>query len=244
MRLQALHRRLMELDQLCDYTRIEVTGEPWFKVQHGTAPVLVSAPHACMHVRDGVSKMQEEFTGAIAFYLAQTCDCYAMVTCCSSSEDPNWVMQGEYKSALQSLVQQNNIRFLIDLHGMTNRHQIGVAIGTMDGQSCDSETVVPCFTDAGFKLVTLNQKDSNTTDVWRRVVLNHPKFTGGLVNHTVTRFASQQLGIKAVQIELSSQARVVESQATSYWPHEYYGNPQAITASVGALQSLVESFND
>lgn len=55
----------------------------------------------------------------------------------------------------------------------------------------------------------------------------------------MTRFVSQQLGIPGVQVELSSQARVVESAATDDWPLEYRGDPVAINASLAALQSLI-----
>ena len=95
------------------------------------------------------------------------------------------------------------------------------------------------FVDTGFRRVTLKGLKPDEENAWRNVVVDHPKFTGGLVNNTVTRFVSQQLGIPSVQIELSSQTRVVKSSATEDWPLEYYGDPIAISASVAALQSLI-----
>ena len=56
-----------------------------------------------MHQRDGRNKMQEEFTAAIAFYLAEVCQCSAIATCYKIEEDPNWDMHGDYKAAIESL---------------------------------------------------------------------------------------------------------------------------------------------
>jgi len=70
-------------------------------------------------------------------------------------------------------------------------------------------------------------------------VTDHPRFTGGLVNQTVTRFASEKLGLQAVQIELASIVRVVYSQANDEWPYEYRGDPAAISSTIKALESLV-----
>ena len=212
----------------------------------GSLPVLVSAPHACMHSRNGEGKMQEEYTGAIALYLAEVCQCSAVVTRYRIDEDPNWDQVSDYKARVQFLVEQNNIQFLIDLHGMTNRYNMGVAIGTIKERACSSEMIVPHFTDAGFIINDADatkglSSDGSPSDWWRSLVVDHTKFTGGLVNHTVTRFASQQLNIPSVQIELASEVRVVESEATQDWPQSYVGHPPAIEAVVNALQSLVVS---
>jgi len=62
--------KLTALDRLFDYRARASDGCAWFKIVRGRVPVLVSAPHACMHQREGVVKLQEEYTGALAVYLA------------------------------------------------------------------------------------------------------------------------------------------------------------------------------
>jgi len=237
----SLLQQLKALDSTFGYQTVAPDDKPWFKSVNGTVPVLVSAPHACMHKRDGQDKMQEEFTGAIAFHLAQVCQCSAIAACYQTSEDPNWDWPSDYKAEVESIVVRNKIQFLIDLHGMTDRYNLGVAIGTIKGKACSAEQVTPHFVDSGFRV---SQADGvgGAAEIWRNMAVDHPKFTGGLVNNTVTRFASQQLNISAVQIELASAVRVVESVATPDWPHDYYADPNAIHAAVNALQSLVEQF--
>lgn len=238
--MQNTLERLSALDQLFQY-RAEATEDgAWFQVLRGDIPVLISAPHACMHVRDGVSKMQEEYTGAIALFLAELCGCHAIYTCFKTGDDPNWQSDSIYKDAIRTLVSECDIQFCIDLHGMRNVYHMGVALGTINGKACDPHLVLPHFLNAGFRHVAVEALKSDEQNTWRNVVVDHPKFTGGMVNNTVTRFVSQQLEIPSVQIELSSQARVVRSVATEDWPHEYRGDPVAINASVTALQSLIE----
>jgi len=233
---------LTRLDQQFCY-QSEAPGDGgWFQVTRGEVPVIVSAPHACMHSRDGESKMQEEYTGAIALYLAECCGCHAIVTCCQTNEDPNWQPDSSYKAAIKKIAGKYNPRFLIDLHGMRNRYHMGAALGTIKGSSCDPELVLPHFQRAGFMHTVADTLVPDEHNAWRNVVVDHPKFTGGLINHTVTRFASQQLGIPSVQIELSSEARVVESAPSEDWPFDYRGNPEAIHSSVTALQNLVAAF--
>lgn len=231
--------RLSALDQLFQYRDAAPDGESWFQHTQGKVPVLISAPHACMHMRDGVSKMQEEYTGAIALYLAERCDCHAIFTRYKTDEDPNWHSDSRYKQAIKSMVSDCDIRFCIDLHGMRNIYHMGVAAGTINGSSCTTDQVLPHFINAGYKHASVKDLEPDEQNAWRNIVIDHPKFTGGLVNNTVTRFVSQQLGIPSVQIELSSQARVVYSAATEDWPREYRGNPVAVNASLNALQSLV-----
>jgi len=232
-------QRLSELDQQFRYRATAPDGEAWFKVVEGECPVLVSAPHACMHVRDGVSKMQEEYTGAIALYLAEHCGCHAIFTQYKTAEDPNWQSDSSYKKAIKALVLENGIRFCIDLHGMRNVYHMGVALGTINGSACEPHRVLSHFVNAGFRQVATEELAPDEENAWRNVVVDHPKFTGGLLNNTVTRFVSQELRIPSVQIELSSQARVVKSAATKDWPVEYRGNPIAVNASLTALQALI-----
>ncbi len=231
-------QKLTELEERFQY-RGDTCGKDWFETTQGRIPVLVSAPHACAHTRDGSCKMQEEYTGALALLLAELTDCYTITTRSETDEDPNWCNQSHYRDAIQKLVRQHNIGFLIDLHGMRNRYHMGVALGTINGRSCSVSDVLPYFTRAGFKQTNVQSLTANTEDAWRRVVVDHPKFTGGVVNQTVTRFAALELGISSVQIEMSSEVRVVESAATPGWPREYRGNPVAIVSVVTALIRLI-----
>lgn len=232
--------QLVAYDKQIAYRQEPGAGESWFNVHYGDAPVLLSAPHACMHLRDGEPKMEEEFTAAYALALAKETGCHAIYVKNKTKEDPNWQAGGIYKEAVRGLVRDRAIRFVIDLHGMTDQHRMGVAIGTMQGVSCPGIDVADSFIAEGFVQTRANQLAESTDAQWRRVVVDHPRFTGGIRNQTITRFAVQQLNIKALQVELASACRVVYSPATDDWPVEYSGEPNAIESSFRALQSMIE----
>ncbi|MEM7259707.1 MAG: hypothetical protein AAF404_20225, partial [Pseudomonadota bacterium] len=73
------------------------------------------------------------------------------------------------------------------------------------------------------------------------LVVDHPRFTGGVRNHTVTRFVAEQLGVAAVQVEIASVNRIVHRRATADWPFEYHGNPQGIESTFNALVALADT---
>lgn len=232
---------LSALEALVRYREPPEAGTTPFKSYVGFRPILLSAPHAAAHMRNGEEKMEEEFTAAFARYLAKRTGAHALFATHLSQEDPNWDVDSGYKRRLAALVDAHNIELVIDIHGMTNRHKIGVAIGTMQGQSVgvSSAELLRPFLEHNFIETPLTQLDLLTEQSWRPVVLNHPKFTGGLKSHTVTRFASQTLGIAAIQIELTSAARIVLRSPNRSWPYEYRGDPVGITSALDALTLLI-----
>lgn len=205
----------------------------------GDLPVLLSAAHSCAHRRSGIMKMEEEFTAAMVWWLAQELGCSAIYLCGASDEDPNFQPQARYKDTLRALALRRRVRFVIDSHGMINRHGMGVALGTMHDRACSGSRVQRPFLHAGFKATDESELAQGKSACWRRVVLNHRRFTGGIRSHTVTRFVREQLGIPAVQIELASICRVIYSAPSDGWPHAYAGLPRAIAASLHGLRTLV-----
>ena len=199
--------------------------------------------------------MAEEYTAALAMYLSKATGCHAIYTTSKSSEDPNWNRHGSYKAAIAELASSHQIKFLIDLHGMTNRHHMGVALGTMHGRAVKHCDVLKPFQqhnfvaeDAAAVPAPLKLKEGvqlpkgvGAEQYWQRVVLDHPLFTGGVRNHTVTRFAVEQLNLSAVQVEIASVNRIVHRSAAPDWPFDYRGNPHGIMATVNALITLVNT---
>ena len=240
--LRRMMASLVELEQAHQYRTAAPGNASWFQVDTGSVPVLVSAPHACMHNRDGDMKMEEEFTGAIARYLSVMTGCVSIYSVYQAAEDPNWQSDSEYKCAITRLHEEFGFKYMIDLHGMLNSHRMGVAVGTICGQSCDPAEVASAFKAHGFIETELAALEHNRDAVEpkRRLVVDHPRFTGGVRNHTVTRFASKELGIPSVQVELASIARVVFSPSTADWPQSYTGDQATIASAVRALEVLIK----
>ncbi len=241
MGLSFLHR-LQELETAVSYIILAPDGEPSFTYQPGDLPILISAPHATAHLRRQRLKGEEEFTGALAQFLAEQTGIHALYSHYRSPGDPNWDRHSPYKQRLQEIVQSNGIRFVLDLHGMTNKYKIGLALGTMNGRSCpDHESLILTTIEKQFRPTSQAAANKFSELHWDHFVLNHSRFTGGLTNYTVTRFASQQLGIPAIQIELCASARVVERRPLDKWPVPFRGQPEAIEQTINLLQALVNA---
>ncbi len=227
--------RLIELETAVSYRSDPPMGERPFIYQSGRLPILVSAPHATMHRRGQRHKREEGFTGGIARLLAETTGSHALFSRYRSPDDPNWDRHSPYKRRLQEVIQAFGIRFVLDLHGMSNRHNIGLALGTMNGRSCPKQEslILETVEYHRFRKTSQAGAKSFSTLNWEYFVLNHSRFTGGLANHTVTRFVSQALGVPALQIELCSSVRVVQ-RAT------FHGLPKGIGQTLALLQALVE----
>lgn len=231
---------LMELETAVSYSALPPEGELPFVYRTGDVPILISAPHATVHQRGQREKGEEEFTGALAQLLAETTGVHTLYSHYRSADDPNWDRVSPYKTALQEIVQSQNIRFVLDLHGMSNRHRFGLALGTMNGRSCpDFEPLILETVREQFQQTSQGTARNFAELRWDHFVLNHPRFTGGVANYTVTRFAAEQLGVPALQIELCSTARVVERRPFSQWQTPFRGQPEAIQQAVALLQSLV-----
>jgi hypothetical protein len=52
-----------------------------------------------------------------------------------SKEDPNYILGGEYKAALGTIVKEHQIKFVIDLHGASKDREFDMDLGTLHGTS-------------------------------------------------------------------------------------------------------------
>jgi hypothetical protein len=152
---------------------VEITG--------ATRPhVVVTAPHATNHERDGKGKVADRGTGGLAVLLAQVTGCTALVAL-GTSGDANYDEEHPLKTRLAEL----RPAVVIDLHGMRSRPESDVDLGTGTGP-VPSDVVTAL--DGSDLRVTTNE----VFDAMRRT--------------TVTSFA-QSLGISAVQVEIGAHLR-------------------------------------
>jgi hypothetical protein len=236
-----LLERLEALERQVTYDRPPDDGCAPFAHQPGALPVLLSAPHGAIHRRDGRFKVEDEYTAAFARLVAAETGAHALYTFALLDHDPNYDRASPYKDALAAIVARHNIGFVLDLHGMSNRHRFGVAVGTMGGASCPrrNRLVTGALEAGGFTRAMADEVRDYPALRWDRYVLDHSRFTGGLYNHTVTRFAVEELGIEAAQVELCSSLRVVRRMGTGKEPADYRGDREGIIRAVEMLKELV-----
>lgn len=232
--------RLVDLETAVSHKQPPTNGESPFVHESGRLPILLSAPHGTAHHRNGQIKAEEGFTSALARLVAAETGAHALYTQFLSANDPNFERDAPYKSCLRRLVQRHDIRFVLDIHGMSDRHRFGLALGTMNGRSCPQHEPIILQTLQAHGFHPSTKAEVRTFDRlrWDYFVLNHSRFTGGLFNHTVTKFAVEELGVPSAQIELCSSLRVVQSITTD-GRLVFVGDEAGIETAVHTLIALV-----
>lgn len=239
---QTLLDRLVALESDVTYLEQPAGGGPPFRHQPGRLPVLISAPHGAAHHRNGRTKQEDEYTAAFARLLGERTHAHVLYAFARSDDDPNYDRHSPYKTALADLVAAHDIRFVIDLHGMSDRYKFGIAVGTMCGASCRQRhrsMILASLAAAGFRQATAAEARDFPSLRWDRFVVDHRRFTGGVVNHTVTRFAAEELGVHAAQFELSAALRIVRALGNSTRDDDYRGDPAGISQAVLAFEGMV-----
>lgn len=237
--------RLLALEQSISYYTPAPSGETPFVYNKGQLPVLLSAPHGTSHRRNGRFKEEDEYTSAIVQLVAAETGAHALYTHYQSESDPNWDKKSPYKETLRQIMLAHPIYFVLDIHGMSNRHKIGMALGTINGRSCPiayEKKMVQLLVQQEFQHISQAQSKKLSQLRWRSFVLNHSRFTGGVKNHTVTRFVSQELGVPAAQLELCASLRVVQRGPHGFarkWPRPFWGDPLGIRHAATVLIALV-----
>lgn len=234
-------QQLAALEADVTYRRPPPPGQDPFRHEPGQKPLLISAPHGAAHRRGDRYKQEDEFTAAFARLVAQRAGVHVLYAYALSESDPNWDCESPYKAALGRLVTGHGIRFVMDIHGMSDRHHFGIAIGTMCGASCrrrHEALIAATLTSAGFVEATAQEVRRYPALRGDRFVFNHGRFTGGMSHHTVTRYAVEELGIHAAQFELCATLRAVGRSRVGR--EDAAGIAQAVTAFERLALALAE----
>lgn len=184
-----------------------------FKYIPGTIPILVSAPHAVRHLRRKEIKKSDEYTGATACLLNRFTGCHVLAVTRLYGEDPNFDANSLYKDLLREICAANNIKVLLDLHGAAREREFAVDLGSMKGKALLGSQWLP-------GVIAGNLESQGIHRISR-------EFFAAQKQDTVTKFASQELGIPAVQVEINKEFRV---------PRQ---NPEAYCRLLAALASCI-----
>lgn len=214
----------------CDYRGREDAGE--FDLVEGSIPVMVSAPHAVTHWRDGRTKPSDDYTGSIALALAELTGAHAIVATRFSHADPNWdpFEASAYKQALAAYIREHDVRVLLDIHGMVAASPNLVAIGTADGETCRAWPEVELLA-----FQTLFEGLADASERYGKSVALNPPCHGARGRNTVARALARECGIATMQVELATQVRVPSLRGT----HVPKGDPAPFKGTAMAAEISV-----
>jgi len=156
--------------------------------QAGTVPVLLTAPHAVSHTRDGARKAADVATGGLTLAAALSSGARALIATGFQDHDGNRAPAGPFKDALAA--QLGAVRAVIDVHGMRDEFGVQVCLGTGANPPADNWLLAlarAVFTDAGFT-----------------VAVNDPY--GAMHEHSVTSSVTRA-GLAGLQVEFAASLR-------------------------------------
>ena len=131
-----LIKRLIDLESDICYQEYAGTDDPEYLHVAGILPILISAPHGAVHTRYGSKKDEDEYTAGLARLIGAITGSHVIYARRRSRTDPNADPSAPYKQALRQIVNENDINFVLDLHGAKKDQEFGIALGTMHGKSC------------------------------------------------------------------------------------------------------------
>ena len=105
------------------------------KVINGEKNILLSAPHCVLHTRENSTRPAETKTKDIVKTLAHNQDTFGIYKLKGEHNDANWDKECTYKAKVVELVNEQNIKSLIDFHGMAAHREQDICIGINDGKN-------------------------------------------------------------------------------------------------------------
>ncbi len=228
-----LLNRLVELEADIHYKMAPLDGERDFGYDFGRLPIVLSAPHGAAHSRNGTLKNEDDYTAGLARLVAEMTGAHAIYLRNRSAVDANFYAGVPYKQFLQEVIRRNRIRFVLDLHGAAAYRDFGLALGTLNGESCPDERplILSVLKRFGFDEDALWLSRLDLDDTFSAI--------GAEDQETVTRFVAQYLHVPAAQIEINAYLRVVRRQVEASERDPFCGDPAAIERTVMMLASLV-----
>jgi hypothetical protein len=178
--------RLIDLDA----DRDAPADTPWFLVEKGDFPVLISAPHATKVFRENAWRFADGGgTAALAVQLHELNRVTVIHTVFRAPSDPNYYDDNDYKKTLGTLLQQTGAKLVLDIHGSDSRRPYDVDIGTLDGKSLMGHQTIQDDLVRTFRAHGIEAISSN--------------FFAASKNHTVTRYCTEH-GVVAMQLEINA----------------------------------------
>ena len=219
-----------------DYDGIE--GEN-YKIIQGSIPVMLSAPHAVNHFRNGQKKWADLYTGGIALYLQQITGCHLIYNAGFTEKDPNFDEQenNDYQIKLKNYLYETEqkslpIHVLLDLHGSSETREYAVELGTAPNSILsETERNVDLTSLHGHKFVedivikSFEQHFSGLNTL-KKSVWKNKIFSAGGVN-TVTKNISDSTKTDCLQLEINGEYRNPD-------------NKEQFKAIIAALTQIIE----
>jgi len=111
-------------------------------VVFGNNTILISAPHGVSQVRLGKHKVAEIGSLATALYIKETTNCNFIAKTKNNNDDANFDENSNYKNTIFELIDKQQIKYIIDIHGLSNKRKCDINLGTHLGKNIENSPVI------------------------------------------------------------------------------------------------------
>lgn len=208
--------QLIEIESQVNYT-IKPPFERYpFLVQERKSPVLISAPHGTISLRNNANEKwheEDEYTAGMAILLGELTDSSVIASIwLTPDSDPNYHLEScsHYKQKIREIVARQKIKYVVDLHGASSDTKyMGkdklIDLGTRrDKNSIDPELVKFLEDEIKKQFKNDNIVNKNGFPALR---------TDGQMS--ITAFCHEILKVRAIQIEMKPIVRILFQKTNS-----------------------------
>lgn len=161
----------------------------------GSRKILITCPHSTVHQRKGKRKIMELYTAAIGTILHSQTDCCCLYTNRIQKSDPNYYEDSEFKKTVKKVIQDQNIKFVLDIHGTGSRRKYDIYPGT--GKENE-------FLLGNDKILEMLYSNAKLHDISVGSLDIFP----AVRQMTVTKFVAREIKTPSMQLEINRRMRV------------------------------------
>lgn len=189
--------KLIELEKIYsknNYYGEKINGQT-IKIKKGTIPILLTAPHSVRQIRNNKTKAQDMYTGSIVDYIQEQTNCFSITNIFTDNNDPNIdnINCCIYKQELTNLCKENNIKLILDFHGMDIKRESAIDICTNHNKTLLGQTnILNCFITELEKNITIENKP-----------ITKNKYFFADKKYCITNYSSRELNIPSIELEIN-----------------------------------------
>lgn len=200
-----------------------------FKILKNKSKIMISAPHSVKHIREWEILPQDLLTWWLALYLWKRLNLSVIYSTSYKVWDPNFDENdnSEYKQTLTKNIRENDIKFLIDLHGCWSFRDFSIELGTWWEWNPNL-----LRNDKLLKIIVNSLNDSLKAYIQhtKKPITQNTIFSASR-EATVSNFISKECKIPTIQIEINKELRDMD-------------NPKNVSLLISALENMIKNISE